>query len=251
MAKRSEEIVTGRRNVLEAIRSGKVYKLMVLKNARGKVTEIIEEARTKGIPVEKWDRSNFDALATTCDKDNSHQGVAALVEGYSYLPWDQLIEEKKNTSKFELILLLDHLQDPHNLGALLRTAEASGVKNLIIPKDRSVQVNATVRKVAAGAAEWVNVSRVTNINKAIKELKEIGFWIYGASVNGVVPYYQVDWQRKVGLILGSEGKGISRLAEKNCDELIYLPMVGQLNSINVSVSGGLLMYEFRRHLEGW
>jgi len=250
MTQQRQEWVMGKRNVAEAIRSGNAVQVIVAKNSR-KAGHLCEEASSKGIPVQKVDSPVVSEMTGgTTTKDN--QGVAALVKAFEYYPWEDLVNRVKDDTDHEMILLLDHLQDPHNLGALLRTAEAAGVKHVVIPKDRAAQVTAIVRKVAAGAAEWVSVTRVTNLVQAIKELKEKGFWIYGASTDGMaVPYYRADWKLKIGLVLGSEEKGISRLVRENCDELLHIPMRGKLSSLNASVSGALFMYEFRRNNEEW
>jgi len=246
---KEDELVAGRRNVLEAIRSGKAQKLVIMKNARGKAKDILSQAKSRGVPVKKVSPEEFSALT---GHFSSPQGVAVVVSPYRYLAWEDFVEQKKESAeKAELVLLLDHFQDPHNLGALIRTAEAAGIKNIIIPKDRSVQVNATVRKVAAGATEWVAVTRVTNLVNTLNELKNIGFWIYGAFEEGAVPYYQADWECRVGLVLGAEGKGLSPLVKDNCDQMVYIPMKGHISSLNVSVSGALFMFEFIRRIKGW
>jgi len=240
-----DDVVSGRRNVKEALLSGGVQKLYLLKKSKHpSLEEITSLARSHEVPVETLPKEKFNSLVET----SSHQGVAALVSSYNYLSWEDF-HEKAERGSVNAVLMLDHLQDPHNMGALLRTAEAAGIKHVIIPRDRSVQINATVRKVAAGAAEWVSVIRVTNLVQAVRHLQDLNFWVYGTDDSGNTPYYNVDFSRRTVLVLGAEGKGLSRLLRENCDELVYIPMYGQIESLNVSVAGGILMYEFRRRLQ--
>jgi len=239
---RKEDIVTGYRNVKEALQAGSVQKLYILKQKRpSNLQELYSLARCREVEIETLDREKFISLA---GNSSVHRGVAALTSPYRYLSWEEMWSGLENKKEEQLILMLDHLEDPHNMGALLRTAEAAGVSYVIIPRDRSVQVNATVRRVAAGAAEWVCVVRVTNLAQTIRRLQEAEFWVYGADDDSSLPYYQADWSRRAVLVLGAEGKGLSRLVKENCDELVYLPMYGRVSSLNVSVAGGILMYDF-------
>ncbi len=243
-----KELVTGRRNVFEALQSGSVVELWIMRGSRGKIEKVVEQGKEQGVPIKWLPKEKFREWT---GQASVHQGIAALVEAYRYGTWEGFEHSRKKSPPTEMVLLLDHLQDPHNLGALIRTAEAAGVGEIIIPKDRSVEVNATVRKVSAGAAEWVSVIKVTNLVQTIHSLQQMGYWIYGASEEGACPYYQVNWEARSGLVLGGEGKGLSRLVKENCDQLVYIPMFGRVSSLNVSVSGALLMFEYRRRVEGW
>lgn len=207
------------------------------------IGEIAALAQGRGIPCKYLNAAAFGRLTQGAPATG---GVAAAVSPFNYMGLDQLIGVLKKKEGKTLVLILDHLEDPHNLGALIRTAEASGAAAVIIPADRAVSITSTVRKVSAGAAEWIPVARATNLVQVIGRLKEEGFWVYGAEKDGDVPFFQADWDRNVALILGSEGRGISRLVRKKCDALISIPLFGKINSLNVSVAGGIVMYEFNR-----
>lgn len=239
-----DNVLVGRQAVVEAIQAGKVQKVMILKDRKGAVIrDIASLAGQRGIPLKYLGLKQFNEIASG---DESHQGVVAITKPYKYRDLEDALHQVDSSGRPALILLLDHIQDPQNLGALIRTGEAAGAGMVILPSHRAAGINATVRKVAAGAAEWLPVVRVTNLVKTADLLKKRGFWIYGAEGSGHMPYYRADWKRPVALVLGSEGKGISRLLRERCDLLVYLPMAGKLNSLNVSVAGGILMYEYMR-----
>lgn len=169
-----------------------------------------------------------------------HQGIIVDVPDYQYKNLNDVLGQ-------EVVVLLDHLEDPHNLGAIIRTCEAAGIKSVVIPKDRQVQVNATVWKTSVGTLDNVDVVSVSNLNQAIKTLKENGFWIVGTSLSNSVDYRTIDYTGKIALVIGNEGSGISSLVSKNCDFLVKIPMYGQTNSLNASVAAGIMIYEIIRN----
>ncbi len=212
-----------------------VDKLFVLRNAPlGKLYGIAKE---KGIEIRTVDRKKLDELSN----NGNHQGVAALSGGYSYCDLDDFLSENKNS----LIVMLDGIEDPHNLGAILRTAECSGAELVIIPKRRSAWVNETVRKVASGAADLVKVAQVTNLTRTVKLLKENGYWIFGADMSGDL-YYNAPLERPLVLVIGGEGRGISRLVRENLDGTISIPLKGKIKSLNASNACAVLLYEVVR-----
>lgn len=186
----------------------------------------------QNIPITYLEKYEMDRMV-----NGLHQGIILEVEDYQYASLSEIIE-KENA----LIVILDHLEDPHNFGAITRTCEAAGVNGIIIPKDRSVEVNATVIKVSTGATENIPIARVTNIVQTIKELKEKGFWIVGSDMQGT-DYDKIDYRGKTAIIIGNEGSGMSRLVKENCDFIATIPMKGKTESLNASVSAGILIYE--------
>lgn len=178
--------------------------------------------------------------------DGNHQGLGAEIIDYDYVPLKHMIDKTKDLEHVAFAIL-DGLEDPHNLGAILRTADATGMNGIIIPKNHSVGLNSTVAKVSTGAIEHVDVAQVTNLVQAIKLLKEAGFWIIGLELDGSIDYRKQDYQGKIAVIIGSEGKGISRLVKESCDFLVHIPMCGHVNSLNASVSASILFYEILRN----
>ena len=168
-------------------------------------------------------------------EDGNHQGIILEIDDYNYSPLDKLLKK-------DIIVILDHLEDPHNFGAIIRTCEAAGITSIIIPKDRSVKVNSTVMKTSAGTTENVDIAIVTNLVNTIKTLKDNGFWIIGTDMNGT-NYKEIDYKGKIAIIIGNEGKGLSRLVETNCDFIAKIPMFGKVNSLNASVASALIIYE--------
>ncbi len=231
-----DNLIFGRNAVMELLKSGRsVNKLFIAEGSRdGSIQKIFSLAKTAGVVVEFVKRDKLDKLC-----DGRHQGVAALAAAINYSTLEEILE--LNESPF--IILLDELEDPQNFGAILRTAEAVGVHGVIIPKRRSVQLNATVFKTSAGAAEYVKVAQVTNVAQTLKNLRERGLKIVGADMNAVIDFRQADLTGGIVLIVGNEGKGMRRLTRENCDLLIKIPMVGKINSLNVSAAGAVLMYE--------
>ncbi len=231
-----DNLIFGRNAVMELLKSGRsVNKLFIAEGSRdGSIQKIFSLAKTAGVVVEFVKRDNLDKLC-----DGRHQGVAAFAAAINYSTLEEILELDESP----FIILLDELEDPQNFGAILRTAEAVGVHGVIIPKRRSVQLNATVFKTSAGAAEYVKVAQVTNVAQTLKNLRERGLKIVGADMNAVIDFRQADLTGGIVLIVGNEGKGMRRLTRENCDLLIKIPMVGKINSLNVSAAGAVLMYE--------
>ena len=239
-----EDVVVGRNAVTEALKSGRaVNRLLVAEgDGYGSIREIVRLARESGAIVETVARNKIEAVA----KGVRHQGVLAYTSPVDYTPLDELLEAARKKSDAPFLLLLDELEDPHNLGAILRTADAVGVDGVLIPKRRSCPLSATVAKTSAGAVEYVPVARIGNIAQTIKALKDEGFWIIGADMDGTTDYFDADLTGATVLVVGSEGRGISRLVRESCDILVKIPMLGKINSLNVSVAGAVLMYESLR-----
>lgn len=241
------DIVAGRNPVMEAVRSGKeIDKLFVLKGSRGgSIAAIIAKCRAKGIVIKEVPEAKLDFL---CGGAN-HQGVAAFIAARTYSTVEEILEFAAKRNEAPFIIICDDLEDPHNLGAIIRTAEACGVHGVITPKRRASTLNATVAKAASGALEYMRVAKVTNISDTIDLLKSHGVWVYGADMDGD-NWCETDFSGGVALVIGNEGKGISRLVLKKCDKVISLPMTGEINSLNASVAAGVLMYEVLRQREG-
>ena len=246
----SEEYITGKNPVIEALKANRdINKILIAEGSqRGQMTQIIQLAKETNVLVQFVPKKKIDQLT-----DTIHQGVLAFVAAYQYAEIDDLFQaaEKRNESPF--FLLLDEIEDPHNLGSIMRTADAVGAHGIIIPKRRAVGLTATVAKASTGAIEHIPVVRVTNMARTIEELKERGVWIAGTDASGKEDYRQMDGTIPLGLIIGSEGKGMGRLIKEKCDFLIRLPMAGKVTSLNASVAAALLMYEVyrKRHpLEG-
>ena len=236
-----EDQVEGRNSVTELLKSGKdINKLYVQKGEKhGSINEIIKLAKQNKVVITELDRAKLDQMS----ESHNHQGVIAIVPPYEYCDVDDILEYAKSKNESPFVLILDGIEDPHNLGSIIRTAECSGVHGIIIPKRRSVQVNATVNKTSAGAAQYVKVARVNNLTETIKYLKENDVWIYGTDIEGKCYYNEQKYNGGVAIVIGSEGFGMSRLVKENCDFLVKIPMVGEINSLNASVSAGILMYE--------
>lgn len=205
---------------------------------KGSINKIIGIANDRGIRIEYIDKKNLDRVAD----GGNHQGVVAYVTSYIYKDIEDIFEEAQKKEEAPFILILDNLEDIHNFGAIIRTAEAAGVHGIIIPERRSVSVNSSVAKASAGAVEFVNIVKVKNLNDTIRELKSRGLWIYGADMNGEY-YSKADLKGAIGLVIGNEGKGMSRLVKENCDMMLKIPMKGKINSLNASVASGILIYE--------
>lgn len=234
------DIIAGRNPVMEAIRSGRsIESILVAKGERnGSVVAIVAKAKQKNIPVKDVDQKKLDFLA----KGVNHQGIVAqcAVKEYSSLEDIFDLAEERNESPF--VIVLDKIEDPHNLGAIIRTAECAGAHGVIIPERRSAGLSYTVEKTSAGALEYMPVVRVKNISSVIQKLKEKGLWVYGADMDGQ-SYKKTNFDGAVALVIGNEGKGISPLVAKDCDVIVSLPMKGKINSLNASVAAGILMYE--------
>jgi 23S rRNA (guanosine2251-2'-O)-methyltransferase len=244
MLKMSEENidqVEGRNAVRELLNSGRdINKIFIQKGERhGSILEIIAKAKERKLLIQEVDKNKLDQMA----QSDNHQGVIAIVPPYDYCDVDDILDYAKSKNENPFILILDGIEDPHNMGSIIRTAECCGVHGIIIPKRRSCSVNSTVNKTSAGAVEYMKIARVTNLNDTIKYLKENDVWIYGTDMNGSKYYTDEKYNSGVGIVIGSEGYGMSDLVKKNCDFLIKIPMKGKINSLNASVSAGIVMYE--------
>lgn len=236
-----QDQVEGRNSVLELLESGKdINKIFIEKGERhGSINEIIGKAKDKKIVIVEIDKIKFNKMAQT----ENPQGVIALVPPFDYCDVDDILDEAKSKNEKPFILILDGIEDPHNLGSIIRTAETAGVHGIIIPKRRSAAVNSTVNKTSAGATNFMKIARVNNLNETIEYLKKNDIWIYGTDVNTDKLYYSEDMTGSVAIVIGNEGSGISKLVKENCDFLIKIPMKGKIESLNASVSAGIIMYE--------
>ena len=239
----NSNIICGRNSVLEAVRSGReIDRLLVAHGVTGgSVTAIIAKCSAKGILIKEVSPQKLDFL---CGNAN-HQGVAVMFSASEYCTVDDILKTAEERGEKPFIIICDEIEDPHNLGAIIRTAEASGVHGIIIPKRRSASLNATVAKSASGALEYMRVARVTNVANEIDNLKKKGVWVFGADMDGK-HYTDFDYDIPVALVIGNEGNGIGKLVAQKCDEIISLPMKGKINSLNASVAAGILMYEVVR-----
>lgn len=239
-----DDVLVGRNAVTEALKSGRgINKLWIASGDReGSVSEIAALAKERGIVMQYVERAKIESFAG----GHRHQGVLAYVAPVPYAELDDILKAAEAKGEAPFLVLLDELEDPHNLGALLRTADATGVHCILIPKRRSVSLNATVAKTSAGAVEYVPVARIGNIAQTLKKLKEKGFWVAGADMDGEKAYYEADLTGPLVLVVGSEGRGMSRLTKEACDFIVSMPMVGRINSLNASVAGSILMYESMR-----
>ncbi len=239
----NENIIEGRNPVLEALKSGRtVEKLFIAKGVvEGSLKMIISKAKDMGIIISEVDRKKLDEMSTT----HSHQGVIALVSTFVYSTIDEILKLAEERGEAPFIILLDEIEDPHNLGSIIRSANVSGAHGVIIPKRRSALVTATVAKASAGAVEYTKVAKITNLNQAIKELKEKGLWVIGTDMDGEI-CYSSNLKGPIAIVIGSEGKGISRLVKENCDGVVSIPTMGDINSLNASVAAGIIMYEIIR-----
>ena len=239
----SEDLIMGRNTVLEALRSKRdIHKIWVAEGAtKGQIQQVIAVAKENKIMIQTAPKKKLDQMV-----EGNHQGVIAQVAAYQYAEIDDIFKLAESRKEDPFILLLDELEDPHNLGSILRTADASGVHGVIIPKRRAVGLTATVAKSSTGAIEHIPVARVTNLSRTIEELKERGVWIAGTDAKGSQDYRLMDGTMPIGIVIGSEGKGISRVIKEKCDFLYHLPMVGHVTSLNASVAASLLMYEVYR-----
>ena len=237
-------IIFGRNPVLEAIRSGREIDRLYIAHGvtSGSISEIIAKCSARGILIKEISSQKLDYY---CNGGN-HQGVALMIASHEYSTVEEILEFAKTRNESPFIIICDEIEDPHNLGAIIRTAESCGVHGIIIPKRRSASLNATVAKTSAGALEYMKVARVTNIANTIDLLKKEGVWIFGADMDGK-DYKKFDYSVPLALIIGNEGKGIGTLTRKKCDEIISLPMNGKINSLNASVAAGILMYEVLKH----
>ncbi len=241
---RYEELtIEGRNAVLEAFRSGKtIDKLFVLSGCQdGPIKSIVREAKKYDTIINYVPKERLDQMSVT----KKHQGVIAFAAAYEYAQVEDMLRAAKEKGEAPFLILLDNIEDPHNLGAIIRTANLAGAHGVIIPKRRAVGLTAAVAKTSAGALNYTPVAKVTNLSQTIKELKEQGMWFVCADMEGTV-LYQLDLKGPIGLVIGSEGEGVSKLVRENCDFTASIPMAGEIDSLNASVAAGVLAYEIVR-----
>ncbi|WFA07676.1 23S rRNA (guanosine(2251)-2'-O)-methyltransferase RlmB [Tissierella sp. Yu-01] len=240
----NEQYVVGRNPVLELLKSDRqIDKLYVLKGElHGSINKILGMAKANNIIVQQVDKKKLDSIS----EGNAHQGVAALVTGFEYSTIDDILEKANSMNQKPFVVILDGIEDTHNLGSIVRTAECAGVHGIIIPKRRSAMVNQTVYKSSAGAVEHMLVANVNNISNAIDELKQQGLWIYGADMDGENFHFNTSMTGAVALVIGNEGKGLTRLVKEKCDVLVKIPMVGRISSLNAANAASILIYEVLR-----
>ena len=232
--------IEGTNAVIELLESGKdINKIYISKGDKtGSINKIIAMSKERKVVLVEKDKNQMEKMAQT----ENYQGVIAIVPPFEYCEVEDIIEYAKEKEEAPFILILDGIEDTHNLGAIIRTAETAGVHGIIIPKRRSASVNSTVAKVACGAVEYMKIARVNNINDCINKLKDAGIWICGTDVNAKDYYFNQDLKGPLGIVIGNEGKGISELVKKNCDFLVKIPVMGKVQSLNASVSSGIIVY---------
>ena len=239
-----DQYVVGRNPVLELLKSDKqIDKLYILKGElHGSINKIIGIAKDKKIIIQQVDKRKLDSMAD----GNAHQGVAALVTGFEYSNIDEILDKARSMDQSPFVVILDGIEDTHNLGAIIRTAECAGVHGIIIPNRRSAMVNQTVFKTSAGAALHMSIASVNNISNTIDELKDKGLWVYGADMDGENYHFNTSITGAVAMVIGNEGKGLSRLVKEKCDVLVKIPMFGKISSLNASNAASILIYEVVR-----
>lgn len=235
--------IEGRNAVLEALRSGKtIDKLFILDGCKdGPVNTIAKEAKKQNTIVQYVKKERLDQLSET----KKHQGVIAMAAAYAYAEVEDILENARKKGEQPFLILLDGIEDPHNLGAIIRTANIAGAHGVIIPKRRAVGLTSTVAKTSAGALNYTPVAKVTNLTQTIKELKEQGIWFVGADMDGKT-MYQLDLKGPIAMVIGKEGEGLSKLVKENCDFIASIPMKGEIDSLNASVAAGVLGFEIVR-----
>lgn len=236
-----DDQVEGRNSVLELLESERdINKIFVTKGEKhGSINKIIAMAKEKNIIIVEKDKRKMEEMA----QNPNYQGVIAIVPPFEYCEIEDIIENAKQKNEEPFVLILDGIEDPHNLGSIIRTAETAGVHGIIIPKRRAAAVNSTVNKVSAGAVEHMKIARVTNISDSIQKLKDAGLWICGTDINTDKYYYNQDLTGAIGIVIGNEGSGMSEKVRKNCDFNVKIPMKGKITSLNASVSTGIIVYE--------
>lgn len=239
--------IEGRNSVLEALRGKRtINKILIAKgNKEGSIKQIIAMAKEKHIVLQEVEKQKLDKMSDT----KAHQGVIAYVSPIDYVDVEDILEEAKRKNEQPFIIILDELEDPHNFGAILRTANAVGVHGVIIPKRRAVPISTVVSKASAGAIEYVKVARVSNIANTIDYLKENNIWVYGIEASGKSKFYETDLKGAIAIVIGSEGAGIGKLITSKCDFLLNIPMKGEITSLNASVAGAVVMYEVLKQRE--
>ena len=236
-----DDQVEGRNAVLELLESGKdINKIFVEKGEKhGSIHKIIAIAKERRIIIVEKEKRQMQEMA----QNQNYQGVIAIVPPFEYCEIEDILEEAENKNEDPFVLILDGIEDPHNLGSIIRTAETAGVHGIIIPKRRAAAVNSTVAKTSAGAVEYMKIARVNNISDAIDKLKRAGLWICGTDISTEKYYYNQDLTGPIGIVIGNEGNGMSEKVRKNCDFLVKIPMKGKVTSLNASVSTGIVVYE--------
>ncbi len=236
-----EDQIEGRNSVIELLESGKdINKIFITKGEKyGSINKIIAMAKEKRIIIVEKDKKQMDEIA----QNENYQGVIAIVPPFEYCEIEDILQYAKERNESPFVLILDGIEDTHNLGAIIRTAETAGVHGIIIPKRRAASVNSTVSKVSCGAVEYMKIARVNNITDSINKLKEAGLWICGTAIDAEKFYFNQDLKGPLGIVIGNEGKGMSELVKKNCDFLVKIPMMGKVGSLNASVSTGIIVYE--------
>lgn len=236
-----DDQIEGRNSVIELLESKKdINKIFVTKGERhGSINKILAMAKERNVIIVEKDKKQMAQMAQT----TNHQGVIAIVPPFEYCEIEDILENAKIKNEDPFILILDGIEDPHNLGSIIRTAETAGVHGIIIPKRRAASVNSTVSKVSAGAVEHIKIARVTNISDSIQKLKDNGLWICGTDIDAKNYYYDQDLKGPLGIVIGNEGQGMSEKVKKNCDFLVKIPMKGKVTSLNASVSTGIVVYE--------
>lgn len=238
-----EFVIEGRNAVIEAFRAGKtIDKLFVLEHCKeGSMNTVLREAKKQGTVINYVKRERLDQMSET----GKHQGVIAYIAAYEYGSVEDILKKAEDKGEQPFVIILDDIEDPHNLGAIIRTANLAGAHGVIIPKHRASGLTATVVKASAGAINYTPVAKVTNISKTIEELKEKGLWFVCADMDGTT-MYGLDLKGPIGLVIGNEGKGVSRLVKEKCDFIAKVPMFGDIDSLNASVAAGVLAYEIVR-----
>jgi len=241
MTAEADGVIEGRNAVIEALRAGEnIDKIFILKGETDKTLgHIASKARAAGIVVVDADRRKLDNMSRT----HAHQGVIALAAVREYVSVESILQAAADKGENPLLVICDEISDHHNLGAIIRTAECAGAHGVVIPKRRSAGLTAVVAKTSAGAVAHVPVARVPNIPSLLKDLKKQGVWVFGTAANGTTNLYDADLKGAAAIVIGSEGEGMTRLAEENCDFLVSIPMRGKLNSLNASAAAAILLYE--------
>lgn len=240
-SKSREDLVEGRNAVIELLKTNRTIEQIFISKGKmeGSINKILGLAKDKKVIIKEVDRKKLDLMSET----GAHQGVIAQVTPFNYSTVEDILAVSVKRNEEPFIIILDELEDPHNLGSIVRTAELCGAHGIIIPKRKNVGVTATVYKAAVGAIEHMKIAKVTNINNVIDELKAKNIWVYGADISAKDFSYNTDFKGACALIVGNEGRGISKLTKNKCDKLVKIPMVGRINSLNASVAGGIMMYE--------
>ncbi|MBI3004563.1 MAG: 23S rRNA (guanosine(2251)-2'-O)-methyltransferase RlmB [Ignavibacteriales bacterium] len=238
------DIIVGRRPVLEALKAGQpIEKILVQYGTHGGgIDSIYKAAKQVGIPITQAAKEKFREIAG----DQLTQGVLALVSPIPYVEVEDILEIARKRNEAPFLLILDEIEDPHNVGALIRTGECAGIHGVVIPRHHAATVNETVMKTSAGAIAHVSVARVSNIVQTLEQLKQNNVWIVGADTSGEKVYFDVDYKGPIGIVVGNEGKGMRRLVKERCDFVVRIPLFGKIESLNASVAGGFVMYEVAR-----